>query len=70
MPRVRCFSCNRQALPTKRVPLDLRFSQGELAQKINAALGKLESVGAIWRTLDRLSCDPAKLAEIARQDDV
>jgi CRP/FNR family cyclic AMP-dependent transcriptional regulator len=52
------------------VPLDLRFSQGELAQKINAALGKLESVGAIWRTLDRLSCDPAKLAEIARQDDV
>jgi CRP/FNR family cyclic AMP-dependent transcriptional regulator len=61
----------------KRVPLELGFSQGELAQllgasrpKVNAALGALESAGAVNRTLDRLFCDPAKLAEIARQDDV
>jgi CRP-like cAMP-binding protein len=64
----------RRAPPGKRVPLDLGFSQGELAQllgasrsKVNIALGELESAGAIGRTLDRLFCDPAKLAEIARQ---
>jgi len=62
-----------QGPPGKRVPLDLGFSQSELAQllgasrpKVNAALGALESVGAVKRTLDRLFCDPAKLAEIAR----
>jgi CRP-like cAMP-binding protein len=66
----------RQAAPGKRVPLDLGFSQGELAQllgasrpKLNAALGELEGFGAIGRTIDRFFCDPAKLAEIARLDD-
>ena len=68
---------DRSAAPGKRVPLDLGFSQGELAQllgatrpKVNIALGVLESAGAINRTLDRLFCDPVKLAEIARQDHV
>ena len=77
MPRVRCFSRNRQAPPAKRVPLDLGFFQGDLATmrgarhpKVNAALGELEGAGAIGRTLDRLSREPAKLAEIARQNDV
>ncbi len=63
----------RRAPPGKRIPLDLGFSQGELAQllgasrpKVNTALGELESTGAIVRTLDRLFCDPDKLAEIAR----
>jgi CRP-like cAMP-binding protein len=67
----------RQAMPGKRVALDLGFSQGELAQllgasrpKVNAALGELEASGAIGRTLDRFFCDPAKLAEVARLDDV
>jgi CRP/FNR family cyclic AMP-dependent transcriptional regulator len=66
---------NQQAAPGKRVPLDLGFSQGELAQllgasrpKVNAALGTLEAAGAIKRTLDRLFCDPDKLAEIAQRD--
>jgi CRP/FNR family cyclic AMP-dependent transcriptional regulator len=64
---------DRRAPPGKRIPLDLGFSQGELAQllgasrpKVNSALGELESAGAIVRTLDRLFCDPDKLAEIAR----
>jgi CRP-like cAMP-binding protein len=64
-----------QAPPGRRVPLDLGFSQGELAQllgasrpKVNTALGALESTGAIVRTLDRLFCDPVKLAQVARQD--
>jgi CRP/FNR family transcriptional regulator, cyclic AMP receptor protein len=64
---------NPQAPPGKRVPLELGFSQSELAQllgasrpKVNAALGALESAGAVKRTLDRLFCDPAKLADIAR----
>jgi CRP/FNR family transcriptional regulator, cyclic AMP receptor protein len=67
---------NRQATPGKRVPLDLGFSQGELAQllgasrpKVNAALGVLESAGAIARTPDRFFCDPAKLGQVARQGD-
>src|SRR5215510_9871436 len=66
---------DRQAPPGKRVPLDLGFSQGELAQllgasrpKVNTALGALESMGAIVRTLDRLFCDPAKLAQVAREE--
>ena len=64
-----------QVQPGKRVPLDLGFSQGELAQllgasrpKVNTALGALESAGAIVRTLDRLFVDPAKLAQVARQE--
>jgi CRP/FNR family cyclic AMP-dependent transcriptional regulator len=68
---------DRQAAPGKRVPLELGFSQGELAQllgasrpKVNTALGALESAGAINRTLDRIFCDRVKLAQIAREDDV
>lgn len=66
----------RTAGPGKRVPLELGFSQGELAQllgasrpKVNGALLQLETAGAVGRTLDRLFCDPEKLAAIARQDD-
>jgi len=62
----------RSAPPGKRVPLDLGFSQGELSQflgasrpKVNAAMSGLEKAGAIGRTLDRVFCDPVKLAEIA-----
>ena len=47
------------------------MSQSELAlllgasrPKINEALGKLEEIGAINRTLDRIFCDPVKLADI------
>jgi len=68
---------NRMAEPGKRVPLDLGFSQSELAQllgatrpKVNTALGALESAGAVKRTLDRLFLDPIKLAQIARQDEL
>jgi CRP-like cAMP-binding protein len=60
----------------KRIPLELGFSQGELAQllgasrpKVNAALGFLEEAGAIGRTPDRLFCDPAILARIAERAD-
>ncbi len=62
----------RQAPAGRRVPLELGFSQSELAMllgasrpKINVALGELEQAGAIHRTSDRLFCNPAKLAEIA-----
>jgi CRP/FNR family transcriptional regulator, cyclic AMP receptor protein len=68
---------NRKAETGKRIPLDLGFSQGELAQllgasrpKVNAALGWLENADAIKRTIDRVFCDPAKLAQIAQGDDV
>ena len=68
---------NQQAPPGRRVPLELQFSQSELAlllgasrQKINAALGTLQNAGAIGRTSDRLFCDRAKLAIIARADDL
>jgi CRP-like cAMP-binding protein len=60
----------------KRIPLELGFSQGELAQllgasrpKVNLALGFLEEAGAIGRTSDRLFCDPAILARIAEPTD-
>jgi CRP/FNR family cyclic AMP-dependent transcriptional regulator len=60
----------------KRIPLELGFSQGELAQllgasrpKVNLALGFLEEAGAIGRTSDRLFCDPAILARIAERTD-
>lgn len=66
----------RQAEPGKRVPLELGFSQSELAQllgasrpKVNAALGLLEDLGAIKRTADRLFCDPVLLAQTARLSD-
>jgi CRP-like cAMP-binding protein len=67
---------NQQAPAGKRVPLELKFSQDELAKllgatrpKVNAALGALESAGAIRRTMDRLFCDPVELAEIAETGD-
>jgi CRP-like cAMP-binding protein len=60
----------------RRIPLELGFSQGELAQllgasrpKVNLALGFLEGEGAIGRTSDRLFCDPAILARIAEKTD-
>ena len=60
----------------KRIPLELGFSQGELAQllgasrpKVNLALGILEEAGAIGRTSDRLFCDPEVLARIAEKTD-
>lgn len=59
--------------PGKRIALELRFSQGELASllgasrpKINAALAALESAGAVKRTIDRLFCDRAKLMAIGQ----
>lgn len=62
----------RRSAAGKRVPLDMAFSQGELAQllgasrpKVNAALGSLEQAGAIRRTADRLFCDPDALAKCA-----
>jgi CRP-like cAMP-binding protein len=62
--------------PGKRVPLELGMSQGELAvllgatrPKVNEAFGALEQVGALARRIDRVFCDPAKLAETARGDD-
>lgn len=62
----------RKAAPGKRVPLDMAFSQGELAQllgasrpKVNAALGSLEQAGAIRRTSDRIFCDSDLLAKCA-----
>lgn len=62
----------RKPEPGKRVPLDMAFSQSELAQllgasrpKVNAALGALEQSGAIKRTADRIFCDPEALAKYA-----
>jgi CRP/FNR family transcriptional regulator, cyclic AMP receptor protein len=67
----------RKADAGKRIPLELGFSQTELAQllgasrpKVNAALGWLEERDAIKRTIDRLFCDTAKLAQIAQGDNV
>jgi CRP-like cAMP-binding protein len=64
------------APPGARVPLDLGFSQGELAMllgasrpKINAALGELERAGALARAADRLLCDRARLDIIAQGND-
>ena len=60
----------------KRIPLELGFSQGELAQllgasrpKVNLALGFLEEAGAINRTPDRLFCEPAILTRIAEKSE-
>jgi CRP/FNR family transcriptional regulator, cyclic AMP receptor protein len=60
----------------RRTPLELLYSQGELAMllgasrpKLNAALGALERAGAIRRTSDRLFCDRAKLAQIGQWDE-
>ena len=58
----------------RRTPLELHFSQSELAMllgasrpKINAALGSLEEAGAIGRTSDRLFCDRSKLLTISER---
>ncbi len=66
----------RKAEPGKRVPLELGFSQSELAQllgasrpKVNVALRLLEELGALRRTSDRLFCDPVLLAQTARLAD-
>jgi CRP/FNR family transcriptional regulator, cyclic AMP receptor protein len=63
----------RPEIPGRRLPLELRFSQSELAQligasrpKINLALAALEEAGAIGRTSDRLFCDRKRLLEIAQ----
>jgi CRP/FNR family transcriptional regulator, cyclic AMP receptor protein len=68
---------DRKAEKVKRIPLDLGFSQTELAQllgasrpKVNAALGWLEDNEAIKRTIDRIFCDPLKLSQIAQGEDV
>ena len=60
----------------RRTPLELGYSQGELAMllgasrpKLNAALGALERAGAIRRTSDRLFCDRAMLAQIGQWDE-
>jgi CRP/FNR family cyclic AMP-dependent transcriptional regulator len=65
----------RQAEPGKRLAVDIGVSQGELAlllgatrPKVNEAFGALEEAEAIRRTIDRVFCDPLKLATIARQD--
>jgi CRP-like cAMP-binding protein len=77
LARFLLLALGNRAPAGKRVPLELGFSQSELAQllgasrpKVNTALGALESANAINRTLDRIFCDPLKLAQIARQDDV
>lgn len=63
----------RTPTPGRRLPLELLFSQGELAlllgasrPKVNAALSALEAASAIGRTSDRLFCDPERLAAIAQ----
>jgi CRP-like cAMP-binding protein len=68
---------DRQPPPGRRLPLELGFSQTELAMllgasrpKINVALGILEKAGAVGRTADRLFCDPAKLAAIAEIEQI
>jgi len=65
---------SRRAPAGKRVPLELDFSQGELAlllgasrAKVNSALAFLERSGAVGRTSDRLFCDPERLARIAQR---
>jgi len=65
----------RRSSDGRRIPLELGFSQGELAQfvggsrsKVNVALGVLEGAGAIKRTADRLFCSPERLSEIAGAD--
>ena len=60
----------------RRTPLELGYSQSELARligasrpRLNMALGALEQAGAIKRTSDRLFCDAAALAQMAAADD-
>lgn len=58
-----------------KATIELGISQAELAsligasrQKVNAALGLLESVGAVRRMGRRVACDPALLARVATPD--
>jgi CRP-like cAMP-binding protein len=67
---------NEPETPGRRTPLELGYSQSELAQllgasrqKLNTALGALEKSGAIRRTADRLFCDRALLTKIARLEE-
>ena len=67
---------DQQSSAGRRLALELRFSQSELAlllgasrPKINMALGVLENAGAVRRTLDRLFCDRAKLTSVAQKDE-
>jgi CRP/FNR family transcriptional regulator, cyclic AMP receptor protein len=66
----------RTAPPGEWIPLDLDFSQTELAQllgasrpKVNAALGALEKAGAVRRGAEGLMCDPGKLARFSGMAD-
>jgi CRP/FNR family transcriptional regulator, cyclic AMP receptor protein len=66
----------RTAQPGEWIPLELDFSQTELAQllgasraKINTALGALEKAGAVRRTADGLLCDPGKLSRLSGMTD-
>jgi CRP-like cAMP-binding protein len=76
LARFLLFALGTRTAPAgKRVPLELGFSQGELAlllgatrPKVNEAFAALEGAGAIGRTIDRVFCDPAKLAEIAHHE--
>lgn len=59
----------------KRLPLELGYSQSELARligasrpKLNVALGVLEKTGAIKRTADRLFCDRGALERLVEAD--
>lgn len=65
-----------QAGQGRRQPLELGYSQGELARligasrpKLNVALGLLEKTGAIKRTADRLFCDRETLERLVETQD-
>lgn len=65
-----------QAAQGRRQPLELGYSQGELARligasrpKLNVALGLLEKTGAIKRTSDRLFCDRETLERLVETQD-
>ena len=67
---------DRKPEPGRRLPLQLAFSQRDLAMllgatrpKVNAALASLEAAGALRRTEDRLFCDPEALARRAALHD-
>jgi CRP-like cAMP-binding protein len=60
--------------PGRRIALEFGFSQSELSHligasraKVNVAMGLLEREQAVRRTLDRIFCDPGKLAAIVRR---